>query len=351
MDLSRLLRRLVALGLTAFVLAGCLAKPGTIGIGGMPLPTAAVVASLNEVAPLLVPPTPPVTPRFTATLPAPTEAPQPTDTPTPTPTPLPTDIPTATPVPTPDPARMINGIPFEAFAVIPPEAADHVRQIAAAGRALGRDPRHFSKLGDSAVLVDSNLTRFDNGPVTLGPYAFLQPGVDYYAGSWARYGAGARVGLAAVGVFDPMWANPAYCTAGEHMLACEIRLNNPGVLLIRLGTNDGNAELYERYMRQIVEYTLDAGVIPVLGTKADRFEGDDSINQATRRLAAEYRVPLWDFDLLAETLPNRGLSEDWAHLTMLFGDDFSDPTTFSYGYPVSDLSALVILDAIRQLTE
>lgn len=177
------------------------------------------------------------------------------------------------PPPLPTPARQINGIPFEQIAGLPPETAKHARAIAARGRELGRDPRAFSKLGDSAVLIESNLTRFDGGPVTLGPYAFLQPAIDQYAGSWERYGAGARVSLTTIGTFDPMWANPEYCAAGEHLLACEIRLHNPSVMLIRLGTNDGRAELYERYMAQIIDYRLESGVIPVLGTKADRFEG------------------------------------------------------------------------------
>jgi len=226
-----------------------------------------------------------------------------------------------------------------------------VAEILARGRELGRNPNAFSKLGDSAVLIESNLTRFDNGPLDLGPYAFLQPTVDYYAGSWQRYGVGARVALTTIGVFDPMWASAEWCQPGEHLLACEIRLHNPSVLLIRLGTNDGRASLYETYMRQIVQYTLEQGVVPVLGTKADRFEGDDSINEVTRRLAAELRVPLWEFDRVAATLPNRGLTDDHAHLTVYGRNDYTDPETLTRGYPVSDLSALVVLDVIRRLSD
>jgi hypothetical protein len=244
---------------------------------------------------------------------------------------------------------MVNGVPFDEIAVLPPEVAEHVREIAARGRELGRNPAAFSKLGDSAVLTESNLTRFDNGPVDLGPYAFLQPAVDHYAGSWSRYGVGARVALTTIGALDPLWANAEWCVAGEGPLACEIRLHNPAVMLIRLGTNDGTAEGYERYMREIVAYCLEQGVIPVLGTKADRFEGDDSINEATRRIAADLRLPLWDFDRVANTLPNRGLTDDNAHLTVYRRNDYNDPETLTRGYPVSDLTALVVLDEIRKL--
>ncbi len=291
---------------------------------------------------------------FVATVTATAPSPIPTlPTSTPLPTVTPTTPPTVTPhiteTATPNPAEQINGIPFEEIAVIPPEVAEHVREIARRGRELGRNPRAFSKLGDSAVLVESNLTRFDNGPLMLGSYDFLQPTIDQFSESWMRYGAGARVSLTTIGTFDPMWANPNYCPPSQHLLECEINLHNPAVMLVRLGTNDGDAELYGKYMSQIIEYCIENGVIPILGTKADRFEGDNSINEATRRLAADYRVPLWDFDRLAETLPNRGLKDDQAHLTVSAVNDFTNPETFTRGYPMSDLSALVALDAIADI--
>ena len=74
-----------------------------------------------------------------------------------------------------------------------------------------------------------------------------------------------------------------------------------------------------------------------------------SINEATRRLAAAYRVPLWDFDAVAATLPNRGLTDDQAHLTVFGRNDYTDPETLQRGYPVSDLSTLVVLDAVRRI--
>jgi len=324
------------------LLAGCgrVAEPLRGAVA--PRPTAAV-AALLPFAPTasVVPPTP------APTLPSPTPTPTPTATGTPAPTATATSL--APPTATPDPARQINGVPFEAIAVLPPETAAHVAEIIARGRELGRNPRAFSKLGDSAVLTESNLTRFDNGGYTLGLYAFLQPTIDAFTGSWGRYGAGARVALTTVGALDPMWARPEYCAAGEDPLQCEIRLNNPAVMLIRLGTNDGRAASYEANMRVIIDACLEQGVVPVLGTKADRFEGDDSINAATRRLAEELRLPLWDFDRVADTLPNRGLNDDHAHLTTTARNDYTDPETLTRGYPVSDLTALVMLDALRAL--
>ncbi len=339
MDLSGFLARLAAVATVLLLSAGCVTA---VSQNARPLPTAAETA-LPIFVPTLAPPTPSAAPTL------PTSTPLPTATTTATPSPMASDTPTATPNATPDPARQINGVPFSAIAVLPDDVAENVRQIAARGQEMGRNANAFSKLGDSGVLIESNLTRFDNGPLTLGPYEFLQPTIAHFAGSWERYGVGARVALTTIGTFDPLWANAEWCQPGEHLLACEIRLHNPAVLVIRLGTNDGRAELYERYMGQIIEFAIESGVIPILGTKADRFEGDDSINEATRRLAAAYRVPLWDFDAVAATLPNRGLTDDQAHLTVFGRNDYTDPETLQRGYPVSDLSTLVVLDAVRRI--
>lgn len=323
---------------------GCASVVAAPGLEAMP--TLAATALVPYSTPTATPFPPTASPTGTA-MPPPTA----TATSTATPTPIPPTAP-ATPQPAPsptvDPARFINGVAFEDIAVLPPDVVVHIRKVFARGRELGRNPHAFSKLGDSGVLLESNLTRFDRGIYNLGPYGFLQPTIDHFAGSFARYGEAARVSLTAIGTNDPMFADKSVCDPGETMLACEFRLHNPSVLIIRLGTNDGDARLYETYMRQIVQTSLDNGVIPILGTKADRFEGDDSINEATRRIATEMRVPLWDFDRLAETLPGRGLGEDNAHLKLYRNNDYTDPETFARGYPMSDLSTLVVLEAIRQ---
>ena len=52
---------------------------------------------------------------------------------------------------------------------------------------------------------------------------------------------------------------------------------------------------------------LDAGVVPILATKADNRELDDRINRDMSLLAAEYDLPLWNFWASLSDLPNRGL--------------------------------------------
>ncbi len=298
------------------------------------------------------------TPAPAATATATTTAmPTPTATnPAPTATSIPTHTPSATPAPpstaTPDPTFFVNGVPVEHFIIFPPEVEANVRRIFAHGQRLGRDPHAFSKIGDSISLTSHYLARFDQGIYRLGIYDRLQPAIEHYAGSYERFGMAVRIGLHAWIAFRPGLADPEKCRLDEHMVACEIRLHNPSVFLIRLGTNDtAPGDAYERAIRHAIEYSIQNGIIPVLVTKSDRFEGDNRHNETMRRLAASYEVPLWDFDVIAGTLPDRGLGGDGVHLTMFGLNDYTDPATLSFGYPLSDLSGLIMLDTIRRAVE
>lgn len=232
---------------------------------------------------------------------------------------------------------------------MPPEVQEHVREIFARGQELGRNPRSFSKIGDSISLTSHYFVRFDQKRYNLGIYSGLQPTIAHYKDSFERFGMALRIGLHAWIAFKPGLADPNKCKPEEHMVECEFRLHNPSVVLIRLGTNDiAKGDAYERAIRYAVDYSIRNGVIPILVTKSDRFEGDNRHNETMRAIAAELSVPLWDFDVVAGTLPNRGLGSDNVHLTMYGVNDFMDPATLSYGYPLSDLTGLMMLDAIRQ---
>ena len=266
---------------------------------------------------------------------SPTNTPRPAITAVPTDTAVPTPAPTAaaTSSPTSQPTATVtavlsntevavpitvNGISVENFIKMSPAVIANSRAIFANGQTLGRNPHAFSKVGDSVTLTDHYLTRFDSGYYNLGDYTYLQLAIDHFAGSFERYGVAARIGLHAWSLFDPLWANKEWCQPNEDMIACEIRLNNPSILLIRLGSNDSAGGAYfEDNMRLLVEYAISQGIIPVLATKPDRFEGPDNRNNlAIMKLAEEYQVPLWDFDVLAETLPNKGLVHSFPTTTL-----------------------------------
>lgn len=242
----------------------------------------------------------------------------------------------------------VSGVPVDLFMPLSTEVRQHVREIYAQGQALGNNPRAFAKIGDSTIANPFFLAAFDTGPYTLGDYAYLQPVIDYFAGSYARESVAVRVGLHSWSVFDPQWSDPAVCAPGETVIACEFRLHRPSFVLIRLGSNDaGVPELFEDNMRQIIAVALDSGVIPILGTKADRHEDPNNANNdMLRRIAAEYQIPLWDFDLIAGTIPGRGLDVDQVHMTFFAAHDYTSPLAFQHGHSVHNLTALIVLDRV-----
>lgn len=258
--------------------------------------------------------------------------------------PLPTAI---TIDPYPIPPTAINDVSVDSIITVPD--VETLRQIYATGQELGRDPRAFSKLGDSTIENPYFLTRFDQpGTYNLGEWTYLQPVIDHFQGSFGRQGMAVHRGLHTWSVLDPMWADPLNCQPREDMLACEIRLHNPSVIFIRLGSNDvGIPDEVDRDMRLIIEFCIESGVIPILGTKADRYEGASNVNNnIIRQIAEDYQLPLWDFDLIAETLPGRGMANDGVHLTTFFSHDYTQAEAFRRGYPVHNLTALIALDRV-----
>jgi len=221
------------------------------------------------------------------------------------------------------------------------------RDIYQRGLALGNNPRAFSKVGDCNSATPYFLAPFDKGEYRLGgAYAYLQPAIDHFAGSFNRDGAVARDGLNTASVFDSIWSLPALCQKGESPLACEVRTQRPSLAIISLGTNGDwqtNAE-YEANMRRILDLLIERGVVPILSTKADNLEGGDRFNQIVAKLAAEYALPLWDFAPVARALPGWGLADTY-HL--VWGQSYYDtaprPLT---GWQARNLTALQALDAV-----
>jgi LysM repeat protein len=302
---------------------------------------------------LLIPPTPTEAASATPTIVR-------TATPTPVPaTAAPTSTPTfaadlgivAPPTVSPWPGTL-NGVALSELLIMPPAVRDHVREIYQRGQALGNDPAAFSRLGDSTIENPHFMTRFDDGEYNLGAYDFLQPAIDHFQGSFARDSVAVQRGLNSWVVFDPMWARNEACESGVGPLACEIDLHQPSVIFIRMGTNDRDPASFETNLSEIVTYCIERGVIPLLGTKADRhYDWNNANNAAVRRVAATYNVPLWDFDRLSLTLPNRGLTVDSVHLTTYYSHDYRYSTAFQRGYAMHNLLALMMLERVRQEME
>lgn len=267
----------------------------------------------------------------------------------PTPTVMPT--PPAAPIAVEPPQQVtVNGISWDRIINLSPETIAHAQSIYATGQSLGRNPHAYSKVGDSTSENPHFLARFDEGPYNLGPYAYLEPAVAHFHGSHSRDSVAVRIGLHAWTANDPMWAEPNLCLPNETPVQCEIRVNNPVILLIRLGSNDSGAGgSFDANIRQIVETAIAAGVIPVIGTKGDRHEGSNENNDILRTIAADYQIPLWDYDLVAATMPNRGLDVDNVHMLSYFAHDYTDPAANLRGHAMHNLTALMMLDALWRL--
>lgn len=295
-----------------------------------------------------------VKPTFTATAPqhTPTEPPAAEVISTPLPNPLPTVTEEVEQQVDPEQQPTAEArIPAERWKEWPavPVVSAKGRKILLDGIANGNNPKTFSKIGDCETNTEWFLTDFDKGKdhYILGPYQDLQTVIDYFAGSYGRTGVAALRGFTAASVLNPYWRDAEKCEKNETPLDCELRLNQPAFALIMLGTNDAaRPDTFEKNLRAVIDATLAKQVLPVLATKADNLEGDERLNQITVQLAYEYEIPLWNFWGAVQELPGHGLQEDQSHLTFA-RNDFSDPENFSRAWPVRNLTALQLLDALR----
>jgi len=347
-----------------------------------PPPTTALATSTNP------PPAPPTDmPVIAQSTDTPVIAPS-TDTPVP---PTPTDtpvlaVPTATstlPTQTPTPPTPATAVPPTRTATVSTPAipatlasgpvypfisniTQHALQIYQQGQQMGRRINAFALVGDSNTANPKFFAPFEYGNYTLGDYAGLQTTIDFFHGYFDRQ-CPSPCSPAAKGSFAttmeltleqdlaPQFGD-SRCLWTETPMACEYRLQQPSIALILIGTGDHlDWRNFEGRYRQIVEYTVAQGIIPVLMTKADELEYTeqgapyDYINDIIRRLALEYDVPLLDVRKAVEPLPNGGCVSDGFHYNSPPDGrtaDFSG-NHLEYGFNMRNLTALEVLDELR----
>ncbi|HLO28623.1 MAG TPA: SGNH/GDSL hydrolase family protein [Anaerolineales bacterium] len=263
---------------------------------------------------------------------------------------LPTVLPTATaPAATVTLALPpINAADWKSWPIIP-SLSPEMLNVYASGQAIGRDPHVVSVVGDCESSSDWFLKDFskDERFYDLGPYAGLQATIDYFKPSLGYRSYAAIRGATASTVLSPLWADPQACDRNETPLACEYRLHNPAFVFIALGTNDiHKIDQFEPKMHELIEYTLQQGIVPILVTKADNLEGNETINLTIAKLAVQYHLPVWNFWAAVQPLPGHGLQGDGAHLT--FGANFFDkPENLQRAWSIRNLTALQVLEAMR----
>jgi hypothetical protein len=258
--------------------------------------------------------------------------------------PIPTGAAPANPVFTTTPDLRLPPEQWKEWPVVPTVSA-RAREIYQKGLLLGNDSRAFSKIGDCQSIPASFLGIYERpGQYHFSPeYESLQETIDHFYGSFGREGEAVRGGFNAATVLSPMWANTQVCLPGETPVECENRVQNPSIAFISLEVwfSGRTPEVYEKYLRRVIEYNIEQGVLPVLATKADNVEGDHSINYTVAKLAYEYDIPLWNYWLAVQPLPNRGL-------------DPADQTGFHLnvdGWNMRSFSALQVLDAILRAVD
>jgi hypothetical protein len=239
-----------------------------------------------------------------------------------------------------------------------PSVSEFTREIYQDGVGMGRDPHAFSKIGDCQSISTYFLSYFDlPGYYELGNHTSLQDTIDWFSGSFSRESLAVKGGFNAAAILSPLRSDPEQCNPNENPIACEFRLHNPSIAIISLEEWwADHPENYETYMHQIIEYAIQQGVVPIIATKADNLEGNNLINQIIARLSQEYDIPLWNFWLAVQPLPNHGLitvdssgALDMFHLTHSKGYyDYNNPIATQSGWSIRNLTALQALDAVRR---
>jgi hypothetical protein len=302
--------------LTLMVLTGC-APTAT------PFPTrTSEVSETSEISPSLTPVSP-------------------TDTPPPTSTEA-VLAPTAASILAPDAWMQIP--------VVPTAVSDRARFIYQRGLEMGRDPHKFSKVGDCQNVESYFLAVFEQPEeYSLGEEnAHLMETIEYYQGSFARDSLAVKGGFNVAAIISPLRADPEKCPKNTSPLDCELDTWNPSIALVSLEEwwEDRPAEDYANYMRLAVDDAISKGVLPILATRAGNTPKVLALNAAIAQVAYENDIPLWNFWLAIQPLPDHGLSPDGFHLTFA-RNFFDDPLRMQSAWPWRNLTALQTLHAVR----
>jgi len=223
-----------------------------------------------------------------------------------------TRVPTATPTLIPSATSTLSGSEhdparWKAWPVIPEAIDPSLQNVYERGLELGNDPQAFSIFGDCQGRPAEFLGVFETDTELVESLApELQETVEHFQGSFNRESPTAQDATTPGALLWNQWHRGEYgCSFTETPVECELRVQRPSFVIIQIGTHfeSRNTE----YLRKIILQLMDAGVVPILATKADNREHDERINRDMALLAAEYDLPLWNFWAALSDLPDRGL--------------------------------------------
>lgn len=187
---------------------------------------------------------------------------------------------------------------------------------------LGTNPRSLSRIGDCHSEPGVFMGIYDTSYYSLADEdLYLTAAIDFFKGSFDRISYSVHSGMSAASVLTTIWADPNTCLKDENSLECEIRVHNPSIMFVNLGSNwiqGVNTDIYYDYLSDIVRTLLDHGILPILSSKADNAEGDYSLNEITAQVARDFDIPFFNFWAMAQYLANHGLDpeKDGIHLSV-----------------------------------
>jgi hypothetical protein len=224
-----------------------------------------------------------------------------------------------------------------------------MRQLYLRSARAGLDPTMFTVMGDCNSEPPVYLGRFAAGGADVSNYPTLRATVARFSRSFSRASLATHGSFNVGMALDPTWANPEVCKADEGPLACELRVSRASILIVSLGTGDQHTwQNFEQNYRAVIDYTLKAGVVPVLMTKADALESleggaaEGYINDVIRRLGREFGVPVIDFWMASRNLPNNGLAEELTN-------DMQTANPFHLSEPGMDTRMLMTLFTLKSI--
>lgn len=204
-----------------------------------------------------------------------------------------------------------------------PEISDTAADIYWYGvQELDTNPHYLSRVGDCHSESGVFLGIYDTEYYSLADEdKYLVDAINFFKGSFDTISYSVHAGLSVSSAMTNIWADPSVCERGESALECEIRVNNPSIMFVNLGSNwipGVGMDVYYTYLSDIVRTLLDHGILPILSSKADNVEGDNSINETTAQVARDFDIPFYNFWAISQYLPNQGLdpTRDGIHLSI-----------------------------------
>jgi hypothetical protein len=229
--------------------------------------------------------------------------------------------PAFTPTPSPSPTLTPMLLQPEDWMLWPvlPEVSTTARETYQRGLEMGTDPHSFSVIGDCQSEQRSFLGAYDVGQYKLNENEqYLQQTIDQFSGSFNRWDMTTIDGGNIAIILVEGWYGAGICFLEETPLECELRLHNPSIMFIHMGTHWSSRN--SQYLRMTIDLLIERGVLPILVTKADNLEGNHAVNLDIAYAAYEYNLPMWNFWASVQDLVSHGLTFDYqgrlAYLTI-----------------------------------